>query len=133
MRFITTAALLCAVALSSTPIDAFTLSSSTQCTYTLGYWKQHYPAAWPASIIDEGLVLGDITYTAAQLEAILHESPSQGPCTGAPNGGNGLITLAHQLITSYINYINLGYTQAQINVQFPTIFSAFNAFKVCIL
>jgi hypothetical protein len=60
------------------------------CTYTQGYWKNH-PELWPAS----SLTLGTVTYTAAQLLAILEE----------PAGGNKLTLLAHQLIAAKLSLI----------------------------
>jgi hypothetical protein len=61
------------------------------CTYTQGYWKTH-PSAWPVL----SLTLGSVTYTQAQLLAIL----------GQPTGGNGLVSLAKQLIAAKLNIQN---------------------------
>jgi hypothetical protein len=61
------------------------------CTYSQGYWKNH-PEAFPVT----NLTLGTVNYTAAQLISILS--------TGA--GGNGLISLAHQLIAAKLNILN---------------------------
>ena len=58
------------------------------CTYTLGYWKNH-PEAWPVT----SLTLGTVSYNQAELLSILNQSA----------GGNGLVTLAHQLITTLLN------------------------------
>jgi hypothetical protein len=58
------------------------------CTLTQGYWKNH-AAAWPVS----SLKLGTVTYTKAQLIAILE----------TPVRGNGLVSLAHQLIAAKLN------------------------------
>jgi hypothetical protein len=60
------------------------------CTRTQGYWKNH-EEAWPVS----SLVLGTNgqTYSKAQLLTILR----------TPVGGNGLISLAHQLIAAKLN------------------------------
>jgi len=66
---------------------------SDGCTFTFGFWKTHYPEAWPAEVLANGLALGSVTYTAAQLEDIFNEPPA----------GNGLISLAHQLIGAKIN------------------------------
>lgn len=63
------------------------------CTLTIGFWKTHYPDAWPADVVANGLTLGTVTYTAAQLEDIFNTPPA----------GNGLIILAHQLIGAKIN------------------------------
>lgn len=61
------------------------------CTLTQGFWKNH-PEAWPVS----SLVLGSVTYTADQLEDIFDQ----------PVAGNGLISLAHQLIAAKLNIAN---------------------------
>jgi hypothetical protein len=60
----------------------------TNCTYTQGYWKTH-PDAWSVS----SLTLGTVSYTQAQLLPILDQ----------PARGNGLVTLAHQLIAAKLN------------------------------
>jgi hypothetical protein len=57
-------------------------------TATLGYWKNH-PNAWPVNT----LVLGKITYTKAQLLAILK----------TPVKGDKTVALAHQLIAAKLN------------------------------
>jgi len=62
------------------------------CTFTLGYWKNH-ASAWPSFAT---LTIGTVAYTKAQLLSIL----------GTPSGGNGLIILAHQLITAKLNILN---------------------------
>lgn len=61
------------------------------CTFTQGFWKTH-PEVWPVS----SLTLGSVTYTAAQL----------GDIFGEPVAGNGLISLAHQLIAAKLNVAN---------------------------
>lgn len=66
----------------------FTNQSQEGCTLTLGFWKNH-AADWPVS----SLTLGSVTYTQAQLLSILN----------APVKGNGLISLAHQLIAAKLN------------------------------
>jgi hypothetical protein len=58
------------------------------CLHTQGYWKNH-ASAWPVS----SLMLGTVSYTAAQLMSVLN-TPAQ---------GNGLIFLAHQLIATKLN------------------------------
>ena len=73
-----------------------TLASATSlqgvnCTYTQGYWKNH-PGAWPTS----SMVLGTVSYSAAELITILNE----------PVVGNGLVSLAHQLIAAQLNVMN---------------------------
>lgn len=71
------------------------------CTYTQGYWKTHGPAGcvkggntneWPVDNLD----LGNVNYTASQLCSIFRASA----------GGNGLISLAHQLIAAELNVAN---------------------------
>lgn len=71
----------------------------TNCTYTQGYWKTHGPIptgnntnVWPVT----SLTLGTVVYTDLQLQAIF-DTPAQ---------GNGLITLAHQLIAAKLNIAN---------------------------
>ena len=61
------------------------------CTFTQGYWKNH-PGVWPVP----SLTLGTVAYTQAQLLAIF----------GQPAAGNGLISLAHQLIAAKLNIAN---------------------------
>jgi hypothetical protein len=68
-----------------------TAPAAQNCTFTLGYWKNH-TGAWPTT----NLTLGTVNYTAAQLLSILNQSA----------GGNGLIILAHQLIAAKLNIIN---------------------------
>lgn len=80
---------------SNVPLQS---SASNNCTFTQGYWKNHGSGAchsgnnanvWPVS----SLTLGNVVYTAAQLCSILN-TPAQ---------GNGLISLAHQLIAAKLN------------------------------
>jgi hypothetical protein len=61
------------------------------CTYTQGYWKNH-SSEWPV----DTLTLGTVAYNQAQLLSILNE----------PVVGNGLISLAHQLIAAKLNVAN---------------------------
>jgi uncharacterized repeat protein (TIGR01451 family) len=61
------------------------------CTFTQGFWKNH-PEVWPVS----SLSLGSVSYSAAQLGEIFDE----------PVAGNGLISLAHQLIAVKLNIAN---------------------------
>lgn len=68
-----------------------TTTSSTNCTYTQGYWKNH-ENAWPVG----SLVLGSVPYTAAELLLILDQEVV----------GNGLVSLAHQLIAAKLNIAN---------------------------
>lgn len=62
--------------------------ASTACVFTQGYWKNH-PTAWPVSTVK----LGNVIYTKAQLLLIFN----------TPAAGNGLISLAHQLIAAKLN------------------------------
>lgn len=69
------------------------------CTFTQGYWKTHGPIPtgnntneWPVT----GLTLGTVNYTDLQLQAIFD----------TPAAGNGLISLAHQLIAAKLNIAN---------------------------
>ena len=69
------------------------------CTLTQGFWKTHGPTPvggngneWPV----DNLTLGTIGYTGPQLLSILNRAPA----------GNGLITLAHQLIAAKLNVAN---------------------------
>jgi hypothetical protein len=71
----------------------------SNCTYTQGYWKTHGPIPtgnntnmWPVT----SLMLGTVNYTDLQLQAIFN----------APAQGNGLISLAHQLIAAKLNIAN---------------------------
>ncbi len=58
------------------------------CTFTQGFWKNH-PEVWPVS----SLTLGTVSYTDVQLGEIFDQ----------PVAGNGLISLAHQLIAAKLN------------------------------
>jgi hypothetical protein len=66
-------------------------AGGSSCTYTQGYWRNH-PTAWPVT----SLIIGTVTYQAAELMAIL-DTPAQ---------GNGLVILAHQLIAAKLNIAN---------------------------
>jgi len=70
------------------------------CTLTQGFWKTHGPVGcvegnntdqWPATALP--MMLGNNSYTDAQLCSILNQ----------PAAGNGLLTLAHQLIAAKLN------------------------------
>lgn len=65
--------------------------TTNDCTFTQGFWKNH-PEAWTRVT---SMVLGTVTYTNAQLQAIL----------GQPANGNGLVSLAHQLIAAQLNIL----------------------------
>ena len=71
----------------SVVVSAFT-RETFNCTYTQGFWKNH-TEAWTVT----SLMLGTVTYTQAQLLSILNQ----------PVQGNGLISLAHQLIAAKLN------------------------------
>jgi hypothetical protein len=82
-------------------LDCKTLNCSDNggCTYTQGYWKTHGPIPtgnnsneWPVT----GLTLGTVNYTDLQLQSIFN----------TPAAGNGLISLAHQLIAAKLNVAN---------------------------
>lgn len=75
------------------------------CTFTQGYWKTHGPTLcltgnntnqWPADVQANGLALGTTSYTDSELCSIFN-TPAQ---------GNGLISLAHQLIAAKLNVAN---------------------------
>jgi hypothetical protein len=74
--------------LNSANVFTGTIPHTENCTFTQGYWKNH-PEAWPVS----SLTLGTVVYSATQLLAILNQ----------PAAGNGLISLAHQLIAAKLN------------------------------
>jgi hypothetical protein len=61
------------------------------CVHSQGYWKTH-PSAWPVSSVR----LGTIIYTKTQALAILAQSAN----------GNGLVSLAHQLIAAKLNVVS---------------------------
>jgi len=68
------------------------------CTFTQGYWKNHVLDAdgnqiWPVTT----LTLGTVSYDQTQLLSIFNK----------PAAGNGLISLAHQLIAAKLNVANL--------------------------
>ncbi len=77
---------------------------SSECTQ--GFWKNHGPGAchsgnnanvWPASCFPMVLgTAGSHQYTQAEICSIFNTNP----------GGNGLISLAHQLITALLNDCN---------------------------
>jgi hypothetical protein len=67
------------------------LPCQSSCTLTQGYWKNHADA-WPVA----SLTLGTTSYSSDQLLDILNQ----------PTGGNGLVSLAHQLIAAKLNVAN---------------------------
>jgi hypothetical protein len=77
-------------------------ATTTQGACTNGFWKTHGPAPcvtggnsndWPTN--GNGLTLGNIAYTDAQLCSIFQQGAA----------GNGLISLAHQLIAAKFNLL----------------------------
>jgi len=62
-----------------------------ECVHSQGYWKTH-PSAWPVS----NLRLGNVIYSKNQLLSIWN----------TPAAGNGLISLAHQLMAAKLNMIS---------------------------
>jgi hypothetical protein len=76
------------------------------CTYTQGFWKTHGTEfcikgnnanEWPQSILDNGLTIGTVHYTAAELCTIFNTQGKQ---------GNKLPALAHQIIAAQLNIAN---------------------------
>ena len=65
--------------------------TSIDCTVSQGYWENH-PESWSRVLT---LTLGSVTYTQAQILAILRQ----------PARGNGLVSLAHQLIATRLNLL----------------------------
>ena len=60
------------------------------CTFTIGYWKNHTDV-WPPACLP--MTLGSNAYTQAELLQILNQ----------PVAGNGAISMAHQLIGAKLN------------------------------
>jgi hypothetical protein len=80
-------------------IDDLAFCREMGCSYTQGYWKTHGPVPtgnnsneWDVN----NLTLGTVNYSAMQLLAILNQ----------PVQGNGLLSLAHQLIAAKLNIAN---------------------------
>jgi hypothetical protein len=85
----------------SSTLNVQTMAS--ECTQ--GFWKNHGAGAchsgnnadvWPASCFTPNMTLGTVQYTKTQICSILQQNV----------GGNGLISLAHQLITAILNGCN---------------------------
>lgn len=72
-----------------------TVTVGNKCPLGLGYWKNH-PQAWPVT----SLTLGTVTYTQAQLLAILQANP------GAGAKADASLVLADQLIAAKLNTAN---------------------------
>ncbi len=68
----------------------------TVCPLSMGYWKTHYPDSWPQTVRALGLKIGQIQYSAYQLEQTLN----------LPSQGDASLILAHQLIAAKINIAN---------------------------
>ena len=94
------------ISLKSAALSCSTLECSPPgagCTFTQGYWKTHGPTpkgnneyVWPQSVKDDGLFIGNPLYNAVQLLSIFNQEPK----------GNGLVSLAHQLIAAKLNIAN---------------------------
>lgn len=84
---------------NNTTCSTMACASDGGCTYTQGHWKTHGPIPkgnnsneWPVT----SLTLGTVSYTDFELLTIFN----------APAQGNGLISLAHQLIAAKLNVAN---------------------------
>ena len=75
------------------------------CVGGKGYWWNHGPNgnpgnqnnAWPKEVLADGLYLGNNNYSAVQL-GLIYDRNTQ--------GGNGLVSVAHHLITAKLNVAN---------------------------
>jgi hypothetical protein len=105
----------------------FISTVAAECTQ--GFWKTH-PEVWPTGCLP--MTLGNVSYTQAELLAIYN----------TPAAGNGLIFLAHQLITTKLNACNGSNTSSVAatiaaadaligNLVIPPIGSDFLAPNVC--
>jgi len=81
---------------NTTSCSTIACTSDSGCTYTQGYWKTHGPIPtgnngneWPVT----SLSLGNVSYTDLQLLSIFN----------TPAAGNGLVSLAHQLMAAKLN------------------------------
>ena len=72
-------------------VQFFSTTGNPECTQ--GFWKTH-PEAWPSGCTP--MMLGGVNYTKPELLSIFN----------TPAAGNGLIALAHQLITTKLNACN---------------------------
>lgn len=74
-------------------IECSTLPCDPNCSlHHFGWWKNNF-ASYPADVVSGGLYLGTVHYDATTLNLILH----------TPGSGDGLIILAHQLISAKLN------------------------------
>jgi hypothetical protein len=80
-----------ATASAPSVVQFFSTTGNPECTQ--GFWKNH-PELWPLGCTP--MLLGTVAYTDVQLLAIFNE----------PANGNGLVSLAHQLITAKLNGCN---------------------------
>ena len=64
------------------------ITEEGDCTLTQGYWKNH-PTQWPVNSV----ALGNRTYTKAEALSVFAQ----------PVSGNGLVSLAHQLLAAKLN------------------------------
>jgi hypothetical protein len=90
----------CMKSAQSAPQTFSTLSCDLTegCTLTQGYWKTHGPIPTGNNVNEWGvteLTLGNVLYTDLQLQSIFDTAAS----------GNGLVSLAHQLIAAKLNII----------------------------
>jgi hypothetical protein len=74
----------------------------SNCTYTQGYWKTH-PEDWPVL----SLTVGGMVYNQAELLSIFN----------TPAAGNGLLSMAHQLIAAKLNVANGAIPGATVQAQ----------------
>jgi hypothetical protein len=79
------------IAVSVTALMLVSLAHAEDCTHTLGYWRNR-PNAWPPM----QHTLGAVSYQQGECLSILFE----------PVDGNGLVSLAHQLIAAKLNVAN---------------------------
>src|SRR5206468_5345555 len=75
--------------------DNIVITAPNKCPLSLGYWKTH-PAVWPVTT----LTLGTVSYTQAELLAILKTNPGIGTKSDAS------LILADQLIAAKLNVAN---------------------------
>lgn len=66
------------------------------CPLSRGFWMTHYPTDWPQTVLDFGLKIGNVLYSASQLQNTLNRPPR----------GDASIILAHQLIAAKLNIAN---------------------------
>lgn len=98
-----------------------TTGGTVGCTRTQGYWGSS--PAGGVRLVElvgvTGLSLGSTNYTATQLDDIFD----------TPAGGNGLIILAHQLISAKLNVLN-GTDNSQVNDDISTADTLINGLVV---